>query len=530
MDVRTIDVKQEGTAFQHVWSKCISGGRANEGLRKDWQDQLQMAVDECGFEYIRFHGLLCDDMGVYHRQNGKEWYCFTYIDQLFDRLLEIGIRPVVEFGFTPDDMARGDERQFWWKGNVSLPENMQLWEALVEALVNHWIERYGKEEVLKWYFEVWNEPNLRPFFHGTKSEYFELYKTTVNAIKKINENLPVGGPATSNFVPDERFAGEIEDVSCHATHKVEDIDTLEWKGVWIEDFLAYCEAEKLPVDFVSTHPYPTDFALDGHGDSLEGAEMKGRSRHATSTCEDLTWLNNALEKSIYAGAEIILTEWSSSPTSRDYSHDYLPVASYIVKNNVECIGLTDALSYWVFTDIFEEAGPGPELFHGGFGLLNMKGMKKPAYHAYRMLHTLGNQLIEKNDNMIMTKDENGKLCGLIWHYPEECVQAVPISEYPDYTKAEQIQALGSNKNIVCRYSGFQPNEVVNLEILDKTHGNVTTCWKEMSYPKNPTRKQEEALHMYANGFKYEKVMADENGQLELELSIEPWTVIRVYTD
>ncbi len=524
------NLQEEGIKFKHVWSKCISGGRANEGLRKEWQDQLRKTVSECGFEYIRFHGLLCDDMGVFHKQGDREWYNFTYIDQLFDALLDIGIRPVVEFGFTPDGMARGTERQFWWKGNVSLPNSMKRWFDLITALVNHWTERYGEEEVTLWYFEVWNEPNLRPFFYGTKSEYFELYKTTVEAIKQINPKYRVGGPATSNFVPDARFDGENEDVSCHITHKVEDINTLEWHGVWIEDFLKYCEKEKLPVDFISTHPYPTDFALDGYNGSEDAGVMKGRSRCVHSTEADLIWLNNVIDNSIYKGAEIILTEWSSSPSSRDYSHDYLPVASYIIANNVDCIGLADALSYWVFTDIFEEAGPGPELFHGGFGLLNMKGMKKPAYHAYRMLHSLGDVLIQKTEDMIVTKNEKNQLNALIWHYPEECVESVPIAEYPDYDRAEQIQNMGTDKAIKISCAGILPNSKVMVEILDKESGNVTTLWREMNYPQNATREQEHQLMDYANALKTVEYVADEAGLIEIEIVMQPWMVIRLYTE
>lgn len=137
-------------------------------------------------------------------------------------------------------------------------------------------ERYGAEEVHQWFFEVWNEPNLDAFWSGTRSQYFELYRVTSLRIKAIDPALKVGGPATSNYVPDGRFDGETEDVSSQMTFKVEDLDSLQWHGVWIEAFLQYCAEHKLPVDFVSCHPYPTDFALDGHGES------SGRTRNRDS--------------------------------------------------------------------------------------------------------------------------------------------------------------------------------------------------------------------------------------------------------
>ncbi len=85
----------------HMWSKCIGAGRACEGLRAHWQDQLRQAKQECGFEYIRFHGLLAEDMFVCHQIDGEIRYQWHYIDALYDFLLEIGVRPIVEFGFMP---------------------------------------------------------------------------------------------------------------------------------------------------------------------------------------------------------------------------------------------------------------------------------------------------------------------------------------------------------------------------------------------------------------------------------------------
>src|SRR5690606_26358330 len=108
------------------------------------------------------------------------------------------------------------------------------------------------------------EPNLVPhFWTGTRSEYFELYAATVRAIKAIDPQLRVGGPSTSVFVPDARYAGEYHDPSLEvATAHAKDPDALDWQPVWIHEFLAYCQGHDLPVDFLSTHLYPTDYAAD----------------------------------------------------------------------------------------------------------------------------------------------------------------------------------------------------------------------------------------------------------------------------
>lgn len=521
----TINATQNMGDFNHHWNTCIGAGRACEGLRANWQRQLKMAVSECGFRYIRFHGLLSDDMGICMVEDGEIFFNYSYVDMLFDELLKMEIHPFVEFGFMPELLASGKDTQFWWKGNITPPKSYSLWTDLLTGLISHWIERYGKTEVLKWYFEIWNEPNLRAFWTGTKSEYFKLYEVSAKTIKSISPDLRVGGPATSNFVPDDRFAAETEDFSKHKTHLVEDLQSLDWKGVWLEDFLKFCSDKKLPLDFLSTHPYPTDFAIDGQETSNNTNIMKGRSRQFNSTQKDLQWIQNLLSQSAYPKAEIHLTEWSSSPSSRDYSHDYLPAATYVIKSNIDCIGLADSLSYWVFTDIFEEIGPAPEAFHGGFGLITMQDIKKPTYHAYRFLNQLGNELIEKSKNFILTKNEYGKLKGIVYHYPDEMQTAIPIAEYPHHETAEKYQKMGSSLELGIMISGLTANSNFTLEMLDNKHGNATSLWKTMGYPKNLLPEQQKALSNYSDSLNIKSETSNKTGILKLHLVLEPWSII-----
>lgn len=513
-----VDCKSKGTPLPHTWSRCIGAGRAKEGLRSQWQEQLRCAVRECGFEYIRFHGLLAEDMFPVSERGGELFFNWTLIDQLFDELHAIGIRPVVELGFMPPALASGSTTQFWWRGNVTPPCDYDLWGRLVGELTAHFVERYSLSEVRKWYFEVWNEPNLHAFWDGTRSQYFELYRVSALAVKSVDPALRVGGPATSNFVPDGRFDGETEDLTKHVTHQAKDIDALDWHGVWIEQFLDFCRRENLPVDFVSAHPYPTDFALDG----LQG--LRGRSRYADSLRDDIGWLREAVVKSAYPDAELLLTEWSSSPTSRDYCHDFLPAADYIVKCNLENAGRVGCLSYWVFTDIFEEVGAGPEAFHGGFGLMTAHGIHKPTYHAYRFLNRLGNETLGREGETIVTRTAEGKIAALLWNYAKELRQAVPMSEYPDWREAERIEKLGDSRNQRLTLTGLAPGAVFEIETLDVEH-STAFLWRRMGCPRNLTRAQESALMALEPSKAVASV--DSNGVLDLTLTLSPWAVVSV---
>ncbi|WP_052823342.1 GH39 family glycosyl hydrolase [Neotamlana sedimentorum] len=517
-----IDGKKTGEKFEHFWSKSVGAGRANEGLRAGWLEQLQKVQENCGFEFVRFHGIFHDDMFPVFEKDGKYTYNWQYIDDLFDRMLDLNVRPFVELAFFPTPLAaKNSKTQFWWKANITPDESKyNEWHNLVKAFTQHCVDRYGIDEVLTWYFEVWNEPNLHyGFFDGTKSQYFELYKQSVLAVRSVDDRLKVGGPSSSNFVADGRYNGEVESRDGDLiTFTADNINELEWKGSWIVDFLEYCEKEKLPVDFVSTHPYPTDYPFNpttGKG--------KDFSRYVNSTKDDIEWLNKTIKNSAFPNAEIHLTEWNTSPNSRDAMHDFLPPAAYITKVNLDCIGLTNSLAFWTFTDIFEEKGGGESIFHGGFGMINYQGLVKPSYHAYRMLHQLGDEKLFKNDYLFVSKkSENGKIVALAYNYPEDHYNAVPSS----IKKIDKYEN-GKTRPLNFTVHNLKPGAQFKLEILDKNHGNIYNFWEEMGKPEPPTREQIKVMKQYADNLKTELVTAGKNGALKINRELAPWSLVLI---
>ncbi|WP_372772873.1 hypothetical protein [Mangrovibacterium sp.] len=514
-----IDGNAKGEQFEHFWSKCVGAGRANEGLRAGWLEQLEKVQENCGFQYCRFHGLFHEDMFVVLEEKGKIVYNWQYVDDLFDRMLDLNVKPFVELAFFPNQFAAEDSKTvFWWKAKVTPGENYAAqWHDLVKALTQHLVDRYGIDELLTWYFEVWNEPNLYPaFLDGTKSQYFELYKQSALALKSVDERLKIGGPATSNFVPDTRFDGEIEDrEASNEVFTIDDINKLKWHGVWIEDFLKYCEKENLPVDFVSCHPYPTDYAFNP-----ETGKGRGLTRFVGSTKLDIEWLNKTVKNSAFPNAELHLTEWNTSPSSRDAMHDLLPAAAYIVKTNLDCIGLTNSLAFWTFTDIFEEKGGASSIFHGGFGMINFQGIVKPSYHAYRMLNQLGDEKLYKDDYLFVSRHSgNGKITALAYNYPDEYVDAVPSGS----NKREQ----GTSKTLRFSLDGLNAGTQFKIETLDKDHGNIHNYWEAMGKPEPPTREQVNVMKDFAENLKTDIVTVGEDGTLEIDHTLTPWSVVLI---
>jgi len=374
----------------------VGAGRANEGLRADWQQQLAVVQREIGFRYIRMHGLLHDDMGVYNEDaKGQPMYNFQYIDALYDALLEMKIRPFVELGFMPAKLASGSQTIFWWKGNVTPPKDPAKWSGLIRALIAHWRERYGEEEIRSWYYEVWNEPDIGGFFTGKLEDYFSLYKTTMEAVKAECAQCRVGGPASA--IP----------------YKYE------------EAFEKYCAANHVPVDFISSHAYGVKQGfLDADGTSGTIIDpspdaVSGRMQHS----------RELLQQSGLQTKELHFTEWSSAYTPTDYMHDQYHQASFILDKIKRATPYVDSMSYWTFTDIFEENGPRFTPFHGGFGLMNYQGIRKPSYFAYEYLSRLGQTDVNDSDAQSwVTKSGDGQIQVLFWDYTPDVPPAGQIDQ------------------------------------------------------------------------------------------------------
>lgn len=523
----------DGRTLRHVWNECVGAGRANEALRADWQAHFQEAVDVLGARYVRFHGLYHDDMFVYRGNDGggggfapptplaQPVHTFSYVDKVFDFILSTGARPFVELGFMPRELATQTETLFWWKAHCSPPTDMGRWADLVTATLEHWVERYGLDEVRQWRFEVWNEPNLHPlFWTGTRTQYFELYEATVRAIKAVDTGLLVGGPSTSVFVPDDRYAGELPDRAASAgTAAATDPDALDWRPVWIEEFIAWCAQRDLPVDFLSTHPYPTDYAAATDGTARE------ISRYVDATRDDLTVLRRIVDASPYPDAEIHLTEWSTSPSSRDRSHDTVFAATWITRAYLRCAHLADSISYWTFTDVFEEGGAGLGPFHGGFGLVNEQGLHKPTFHAFAMLARLGDEVLAELPHGVLTRDRaTGRVAGVLYHYPDE-MGGRSVASASTYDAARALAGVGTPRRVRHTLAGLAPGATFELVQLDLEHGNVAEAWDAMGRPVNLTLPQTADLRAAADDLLREVLVASADGVLEIDRELPPWAVV-----
>ena len=378
-----VDIARAGEPLDRFYNFSVGADYPGTTIRPENLAQLRTATDALGFRYIRFHDIFHDALGTVRVVNGETVYDWTKIDQLYDALLAMGIRPFVELGFSPQAMATSPQTIFYWRGNTSHPRP-DAWRALIDAFVRHLISRYGQGEVRCWYFELWNEPNLAGFWErADQAAYFELYDVTARTIKAIDPALRVGGPATAG-------------------------------AAWVPEFLAFAESRNLPVDFVATHTY----GVDGGFLDEDGNDDNRLSTNPDSVIGDVRRVRQQIDATRFRGIPLFFTEWSASYNPRDPVHDSYVSAAYILLKLRGTAGLVQGMSYWTYSDLFEEAGVPPTPFHGGFGLLTREGIRKPAYFTYRYLNQLRGRQVPVADPHVFAATDPGRTALLFWDWDQ----------------------------------------------------------------------------------------------------------------
>jgi len=469
----TIDTNAPAHPFLHFWEQTFGSGRAVLALRENYRKDLKEVHDQTGMRYVRFHALLHDEVGVYDEdEKGNPVFNFSYVDQIYDGLLANGVRPFVEISFMPRKLAAKEAiHPFWYKQNVAPPKDYAKWDLFMRTLAQHLIDRYGIDEVAKWYFEVWNEPNI-DFWAGDPKQatYFELYDHTARALKSVNPRLRVGGPATA------------------AAH-------------WIPEFLNHVDKEHVPIDFVSTHGYADDSVEDMFG-THEDIPMRDR------VCRAIQKAHGEIKASALARLPLMWTEWNVPSYGDLNARDNWYVGPALARDISQCDGSVDMMSWWTFDDVFEENGVTRQPFDGTFGLITAGRVRKPSFYDFAVLHKLGEErLANAADNVLVTRRNDGTLVVAAWNLVD----------------MDQV-AHGTPLTLHLRFNGIAPKTQVAIQRVDESHGNPMPAYKAMGSPRYPTQTQIEALNK-ASALAAPEQQHLVNGVLEISLPVNGLAVI-----
>ncbi len=462
-EIIQIDPDAPSHPFPHYWEQMFGSGRAILSLRDSYRRDLREVKKATNFQYVRFHAILDDEVGLYDEDaQGNPVYNFSYIDQIYDGLLQNGVRPFVELSFMPKKLAAQQTLQaFWYHPIVAPPKDWNKWGDMITHLAQHLVDRYGIDEVSQWYFEVWNEPNL-DFWAGDPKEetYYKLYDVTALALKRVNPRLRVGGPATA-------------------------------QAAWVDRFIKHCVENHIPVDFTSTHVYAND-----PPDKVFGTDQP--IPRTQFVCRAVRKVHDQVKASALPGLPLIWSEFNASYKNEPDVTDSIFMGPWLADTIRQCDGLVNMMSYWAFSDVFEEQGVVKKPFYGGFGLIAADDLPKPSFSAFELLHQLGNTRIDAlSDSVLVTRRADGWMVIAVWN-----------ESLPGET--------GSSKEVTITIKGLTANSRALVSRVDATHGSLLDAYKAIGSPAYPTAKQVEELRRAAE-LPPAKIETLKNGSMQLEL-------------
>ena len=467
--VKEIEIPASGRPFKNNATYCVGTGRIGLALQKEYLEHLKIVQESIGFKYIRGHGIFSDDVGIYREYeiDGEihTFYNFTYLDRIIDSYLELGIRPFLELGFMPEKLKSGEQTIFYWKGNVTPPTSYEKWAGLVKATLNHLIERYGREEVITWPVEVWNEPNIG-FWAGTMEEYFTLYEYSARAVKEVDPRIQVGGPVICGVETEK----------------------------WLRAFFEFCIESGAPLDFVSRHCYTANQP------TLRGHYIYHTLNEPTYMIEELKETRAIMaDYPQIADLPLHITEFNSSYVPVCPVHDTDFHAAYIARILSEAGEYADSYSYWTFSDVFEEQDVPKAVFHGGFGLVALNSIKKPTFYAFEFFSRAGKELLYRDDNLLVTRDENRYVI-IGWNWGE---------------KKENDTA----KSYKLKLPAISEEAILIKKEVGGAQGNPLRTWSNLGKPRTLNKEQLAVLQASAEPLQRDEKLVAENGSYELELNI-----------
>jgi xylan 1,4-beta-xylosidase len=337
---------------------------------------------------------------------------------------------------------------------------------LVKNVVRHFIDRYGLEEVLMWPFEIWNEPNLVNFWKdANQDEYFKLYKITATAIKEVNKDLKVGGPA----------------ICGGADH-------------WIKDFLDFCCREKAPVDFISRHAYTSKAA------QRTPHFVYQEINPIEHMLDEFKNVREMIKSSPFSELPFYITEYNSSYHPQNPVHDTPFNAAYLARALSEGGDYVDSFSYWTFSDVFEETDVPRAQFHGGFGLMALNNIKKPTFHMFSFFSAMGEERLYRDGHLLVTRRGDGSIALIAWN---EAMKKDGCHE-----REYELELPVEFKDVF-----------IKEQLIDESHGNPWTVWKDMGRPRYPGKEAVKTLRQSAEPMLITSRAISEDGNVRLKFTL-----------
>ncbi|MHB8128003.1 MAG: GH39 family glycosyl hydrolase [Mobilitalea sp.] len=501
-EIPECNIKESRSSFPHYYQKLTSIGCAYDILSAENQVILRALQSEIGFEYIIFHGLFDDDMMVYgESKSGEPETNFGYIDMAFDFLLSIGLKPFVELSYMPRLLARVDAHFTNLDSScISLPNDVNKWNVLVQNFIRHLNSRYGYKRVTEWPIALWNAPDSSDsiFGLGDAENYFDFYLQTYRTVMQCNPDICFCGP------------------SCLT-------ETAE-SGSYYGDFIKLCKQHDCMPAMLQYHFYPMRTKLLQSGNSRTELHLSYRLS-PDALRESISKVVSRVAQWTDTKPKIFVTEWNASISHRELLSDTAFQAAYIVKNVLENHKGIDALCYWTLSDSISEVKQVSKLYHGGLGLFTYNGIKKASYQAFRLLSRLGNTKLDSGEGYFITRSDGG-IQLMLYNY-QHYSQLYADGELFDMTFLNRYTPFlnPTRKKFSLSLNGFEEGQYIITEtIINPSCGSSFDKWVELG--ALPLNGQEDYDYLQSMSLPQmnKHVVQINGGDISLSHTLEPHEV------
>lgn len=474
--------------FTKYWNRMINISRMSDLLMADAQKQILELKEKLGFQYVRFWDIYADEL--YLNANDPDGnYNFGRMDRIFDFLHENGIYPYIELGFKPvllveylDEYLRKEERRFIFE------DNPERYPRFLCGMLSHYINRYGLEEVEKWYFEQWKDERLIDG-EDDYQRFFEVFELVYHAIKMFSSKIRVGGG------------------SLHHT----------FDAPYYESFFTQWKKRVVYPDFLTLYSYPYKKG------KKEGVVDMRRSQNPDYLKDQIREIREIQTRLGFRVSEIHVTEWNSSVSNRNWMNDSCYKGAYIMKNIIDNIGNISLLGYWLGLDLFSQYRDMNCVLNGGVGLLSRDGLRKPAYYAFEFLDKLGMYILGKDSNTLVTSNGGDSYYIVTHNYKQPNYKYFSLLENEvDVTNQEQYF-----ENWTKLTQNFQIRHVRNgkyqikVQKVNAERGSVLDEWIRLGMYDNLTVDELNYLDNAATARIEIWEQTTENGMLDFEVTLEP---------
>lgn len=484
MESNLIVKASEKKPLNKPWNKMINIGEASDLLRSDIQDHVLILKEKLGFRYIRFWNIYSDELYL-NENSHQDNYNYDKLDKILDFLVDHELIPYIELGYKPQKLYRNIKTPMIIKEYPLKFDDYQSMQKFLTSFAAHIANRYGIEEIEKWYFEQWNDE--RWTIDNEDAVFFEVFEYTYKALKKISDNIKVGGPGIG----------------------------IQYGRKNLADLLTFWGKKSCKPDFVSLYCYPYIVGTEDNHTYVKISTDRDFVKNQLRMAREL------IDRSAFHDVEVHVSEWNSTISNRSSMNDSCFKSAYTMKSIIDNINNVDILGYWIGSDIFAEFYDSQVLLNGACGLLSKDGIKKPAFYAFDFMNHMGKYLLGVNENSIIT-DKGHNNFAIACHNYRHLNYKYYLKNEDEISIDKQYQLFEDHKELKIDYqiAGILNGSYqVTIYYLNQLNGSVQDEWGKMGYSKHLAKNEIEYLNRICTPHIFMKTCKVTDGKLNLETKL-----------